>query len=70
MVTAHSVEKKTPMTILESKVENKSYQYIMESDSPLEDCIIALDQIRDHMIEIKNKLESEKEVPEESATQV
>lgn len=57
MILTHQVEKKTPLTVLEAKVNGKSFLYTMESDSVLEDCLEGLKEITDHILHIKKDLE-------------
>lgn len=57
MVKAHQVEKKVPLTILEEKINDKSMQFVVESDTGLDLCIQALDAMKAHVEQIMKDLE-------------
>ncbi len=63
MVTAQHVEKKIPLTILETKCDNKTMQFVVESDTPLETCLQALNEFINYVNEMKYQLE-QKQVEE------
>lgn len=66
MVIVHNVKKEIPLTVLEAKIEQKSYQFAVASDSPLGDCLLALDEIKDHIQDILTDLEKkESEKPQQ-----
>lgn len=72
MVEVHQTEKKTPLTILETKIENKLMQFVVESDTSLEFCLSGLDEFVKHISEIKKNLEekaNEEQKLEESPKQ-
>ena len=64
MVSVHQVEKKVPLTILEEKINDKSMQFVVESDTGLDLCLQGLDAIRAHIEKIKQDLE-EKQAEED-----
>jgi len=63
MVTAQQTEKKIPMTLVGHKIGERTYQYLIEADSPLDDCLAALEEIRDFIQKYKEKVESQKQEP-------
>lgn len=65
MIYTHQVEKKVPLTVLESKIDNKSFSFVSESDSSLDDCLSALQQLTDHVLKIKKEAEEKQDSPQE-----
>ena len=57
MVETHQSEKKTPVTILQTNIEGRIFQFVVESESIIDHCCVALNQFLDHVNEIKKKLE-------------
>lgn len=69
MVTVHDVERKVPCKVLEAKIENVSFQYVVENTSPIDNCITALDQIAEHLRNMKKELEEKKALEEQNQSQ-
>lgn len=61
MVEIKQAEKKTPITVLETKVDDKTYQFVAESDSSYDNCLNALSQFTDYVRQMKEK-DEEKEL--------
>jgi mevalonate kinase len=57
MVESIQSEKKTPVTIFQTNIEGKIFQFVVESESVIEHCFMALNQFIDHVNEIKKKIE-------------
>lgn len=58
-VTVHQEERKIPVTVLQKLIKNKSFQFVVESDSSLDDCLDSLKDFKAHIEEIKVRLEKE-----------
>ena len=69
MAQVHQVERKVPCTVVEAKIENKSYQYVVESDSSLDHCIEALNEIKDHLIKLKKEMEEKEKLESKNQAQ-
>lgn len=57
MVLVHDVERKVPCKVLEEKIDNVSYQYVVEATSSIDHCLEALEKIKEHIIEMKKIIE-------------
>jgi hypothetical protein len=66
MVTMAQVERKIPLTVLESKIGELSYQLVVQSEATLESCLEALEQFKDHLIDLKKKAEDAQKTQEET----
>ena len=53
MVTVHDVERKVTCKVLEHKIDNVSYQYVVENTSSIDNCLLALEEIAQHMRNMK-----------------
>lgn len=52
MIHTHQVEKKVPLTVLESKIGERSFSFVCESDASLEQCHDALKEIEEHVLKL------------------
>lgn len=69
MVAIHDVERKIPCKVLEAKIDNVSYQYAVENTSSIDNCLIALEQIKEHMIQMKKEAEEKAALENEQPIQ-
>jgi len=64
MVNVHDVERKIPCKVLEYKIDGSSYQYAVEATASIDNCLIALDKIADHMRNLKKEAEAQQPIQE------
>lgn len=57
MVDIHDVERKIPCKVIEHKIDGISYQYAVESTASIDNCLIALESIKEYMINLKKEIE-------------
>ena len=59
MVVIHDVERKVPLKVLEHKIDNVSYQYVVEAASTIDNCLIAFEEIAEHMRKMRKEIEDQ-----------
>lgn len=65
MVDVKQSEKKIPVTILETKIADKTFQFITEIDSSVDNCILALNEFTNYAKDMNEKYKEKIEIQEE-----
>lgn len=68
MIKMYDIERKIPCKVVESLIDNKIHQFVVDADSDLDRCINAASEIKDYLIQMKKdaqeKAENQEQPPE------
>jgi hypothetical protein len=69
MIRMYDLDRKVPCKVVQSVIENKLYEFVVDSDSDLDKCLEAVCEIKDYLIKLKKDAEEIQAKKEENPIQ-